>query len=63
MNLKDIERIMKENGKSETFERYEIPYRRFKSRSTSKEIKLKEIIFFIERRIYVYKKSHELHRR
>ena len=49
MDLKDIERIMKENGKSETIERYEIPYRRFKSRSTSKEIKLKEIIFFIEK--------------
>mgnify|MGYP000857141659 CR=1 FL=1 len=49
INLEDIEKVMKENGKPETFEKYEIPYRRFKSRSTSKEIKLKEIIFFIEK--------------
>ena len=49
VSLEEIERIMKKNGKPETFEKYEIPYRRFKSRSTSKEIKLKEIIFFIEK--------------
>lgn len=49
MSLEDIERIMKQFGKHDTYKVYEIPYRRFKSRNLTKQNKLKEFLFYIEK--------------
>lgn len=49
MTLQDIEMIMKQFGKKNTFKIYEIPYRRFKSRSLANQEKLKEFLFYVEK--------------
>ena len=49
MSTTEIEQIMKEFGKPETYHVYEIPYRRFKSRELTKQDKLKEYLFYIEK--------------
>lgn len=49
MTVDDIESIMKQYGNSDTYKAYEIPYRRFKSRDLTKQDKLKEFLFYIEK--------------
>lgn len=49
MSVDDIEAIMKQLGKSDTYKVFEIPYRRFKSRDLTKRDKLKEFLFYIEK--------------
>lgn len=49
MSLEDIEKTMKKFGKPETYQVFEIPYRRFKSRSLKNNDKLKELIIYIEK--------------
>lgn len=51
MKVKDIEEIMKRHGKPETFKIYEIPYRRYKSRSVNETERLKELLFYIEKQV------------
>ena len=50
MKESEIEQVMKSVGKENTFKKYEIPYRRFKSRKTNFEGTVKEYLFFIEKR-------------
>jgi adenine-specific DNA-methyltransferase len=49
MSVDNIESIMRQFGKSDTYKVYEIPYRRFKSRDLNKKDKLKEFLFYIEK--------------
>lgn len=49
MTVEDIEYIMKEYGKPETFEIYQIPYRRYKSRAQGEKEALKELLIYIEK--------------
>lgn len=49
MSVEDIEVVMKKYGKENTYKVYEIPYRRFKSRDLTKQDKLKEFLFYIEK--------------
>lgn len=51
MTSEQIETIMKNNGIKETFRVFEIPYRRFKSRSTEHNGSVHEYIFYIEKEI------------
>lgn len=52
MSLEDIEKIMKEYGKPNTFEVNRIPYRRFKSRSDSNlSDELSELLIYIEKEV------------
>jgi len=46
-----IEEIMKTYGMAHTFELKEIPYRRFKSRRETEPRSLKELIFYIEKKV------------
>lgn len=49
MSCEEIEAVMKKYGKSETFEIYWIPYRRYKSRGQSEKEELKEMLVYIEK--------------
>ena len=49
MSCEEIERVMKKYGKSDTFQIYWIPYRRYKSREQGKKEQLKEMLVYIER--------------
>lgn len=49
MSKKDIENILKSFCKSSTYKLYEVPYRRFKSRSTNFNGKIKEFLFYIKK--------------
>ncbi|MBE6083572.1 MAG: adenine methyltransferase [Tissierellaceae bacterium] len=49
MSVHDIEKVMKQQGKPSSFFIYEIPYRRYKSRELTKQDKLKEFLFYIEK--------------
>jgi hypothetical protein len=51
MPIDSIEEIMKLHGKPETFEKIEIPYRRFKSRKTPFIGILKELLIYIEKEV------------
>lgn len=51
MTVEDIENIMKKFGNPETYKKYEIPYRRYKSRKTSNNKELKEYLFYIEKEV------------
>lgn len=51
MTVSEIEEIMKKYGKSETFQIYEIPYRRYKSRSVNETERLKELLIYIEKQV------------
>lgn len=51
MTSDEIEKILKKYGKSETFKRYEFPYRRYKSKIIKEKDELKEYIFFIKKEI------------
>lgn len=50
MNISDIEKILKQYGKPETFKMYNIPYRRYKSRELKVQSELKELLLYIENR-------------
>lgn len=49
MSVEEIESIMKQYGKVDTYKVYEIPYRRFKSRDLTKQDKLKELLFYVQK--------------
>lgn len=49
MSVEDIETIMKQYGEGETYQLYEIPYRRYKSRDLTMKHKLHEYLFYIEK--------------
>jgi adenine-specific DNA-methyltransferase len=49
MTSDQIESVMKKIGKEETFRIIEIPYRRFKSRSTNHDGEIHEFIYYIEK--------------
>lgn len=49
MSVDEIESIMKQYGKEDTYKAYEIPYRRYKSRDLTKQDKLKEFLFYVEK--------------
>lgn len=51
MKVSDIEKILKKYGIPETFKIYEIPYRRFKSRETDSTHQLKELLFYVRKKI------------
>ena len=51
MGIQDIENILKRYGIPETFKMYEIPYRRFKSRKSATITQLKELLFYIRKKI------------
>lgn len=49
MTVDEIEEIMKNYGKPDTFKIYWIPYRRYKSRTQGEKEELKEILVYIEK--------------
>lgn len=49
MTVEEITEIMKNYGKSDTFQIYWIPYRRYKSRAQAEKKELKEILVYIEK--------------
>jgi adenine-specific DNA-methyltransferase len=51
MSIKDIESTLKKYGQEKTFKRYEIPYRRFKSRKGKVENNLRELLFYIRKNV------------
>jgi len=51
MTVKCVENIMKTYGIPQTFELIQIPYRRFKSRSETELGGLKELLFYIEKKV------------
>jgi adenine-specific DNA-methyltransferase len=51
MPVEDIEAVMKKYGKPETFQIYEIPYRRYKSRKVKETDRLKELLIYIEKQV------------
>lgn len=51
MNIDNMEAIMKQYGKPETFQVYEIPYRRYKSRNLTLKGQLKELIMYVEKEV------------
>lgn len=51
MTVPEIEEAMKKYGKPETFQIYEIPYRRYKSRKVKETERLKELLFYIEKQV------------
>ncbi len=53
MSIDDIEIIMKKFGKEDTYKVYEIPYKRFKSRTLTKKDNLKEFLFYIEKEVCI----------
>jgi adenine-specific DNA-methyltransferase len=51
MSVREIEEVMKKYGKPETFQIYEIPYRRYKSRKVKETERLKELLIYIEKQV------------
>lgn len=49
MSVSDIEEVMKRYGKENTFQIYEIPYRRYKSRNATLTDQLKELLVYVEK--------------
>ena len=49
MSVEDIEAIMKKYGIADTFRIYEIPYRRYKSRTQGKKDELKELLVYVRK--------------
>ena len=49
MSVEDIEAVMKKYGIAETFRIYEIPYRRYKSRTQGKKDELKELLVYVRK--------------
>ena len=49
MSVNDIENIMKKYGSPSSFRIYEIPYRRFKSRTQQRKEDLKELLFYVRK--------------
>lgn len=49
MTVQEIESVMKEYGKPDTFQIYWIPYRRYKSRAQEEKEQLKEMMVYIEK--------------
>lgn len=49
MTIDDIECVMKQFGKPETFQIYKIPYRRYKSRKLTKTDELNELLIYVEK--------------
>ena len=46
MTFEEIEEILKRHGEPESFKRYDIPYRKYKSKINKEERTLYEYIFF-----------------
>ncbi len=51
MPVNEIEEAMKKYGRPETFQIYEIPYRRYKSRKVKETERLKELLVYIEKQV------------
>lgn len=51
MTVNEIEEAMKKYGRPETFQIYEIPYRRYKSRKMKETERLKELLVYIEKQV------------
>ena len=51
MAMEEIEAVMKKYGKPETYQVYEIPYRRYKSRKVKETERLKELLVYIEKQV------------
>lgn len=51
MTVDEIEKAMKKYGKPETFQIYEIPYRRYKSRKVKETERLRELLFYMEKQV------------
>lgn len=49
MNITDIEKILKNYGKADTYKLLKIPYRRFKSRETNSKKQLHELLFYVRK--------------
>ncbi|MBR1853595.1 MAG: DNA adenine methylase [Lachnospiraceae bacterium] len=49
MSVSDIEEVMKKYGKEGTFKIYEIPYRRYKSRTLTMTDQLRELLVYVEK--------------
>lgn len=49
MSIADIEAVMKQYGKPETFEITRIDYRRYKSRTLTNNDKLCELLIYVEK--------------
>ncbi len=51
MSIEDIENVLKEHGKKETYQLTKIPYRRYKHRAGDIEHDLHELLFYIEKEV------------
>lgn len=49
MSVEQIEKVMKKHGIAESYEQYEIPYRKYKSSKIKKENKVSEYLFYIRK--------------
>ncbi|MBM6725696.1 DNA adenine methylase [Megamonas funiformis] len=52
MSIKDIEDIMRTYGISDSFELYKIPYRRYKSKKSTKTDELNELLIYVRKGVY-----------
>ncbi len=51
MSFDEIEQILKKYGIPETYKRYDIPYRKYKSKKTKEEKTLYEYLFFVKKKL------------
>lgn len=51
MTFEEIEEILKRHGEPESFKRYDIPYRKYKSKINKEERTLYEYIFFVKKKV------------
>ena len=51
MDFAEIEAILKKHGQEETFKRYDIPYRKYKSKINKQEQTLYEYLFYIRKKV------------
>lgn len=51
MGFHEIEGVLKKHGIAETYKRYDVPYRKYKSKKTKKEKTLYEYIFYIQKSV------------
>lgn len=51
MDFAEIEEVLKKHGQPETFKRYDIPYRKYKSKINKQEQTLYEYLFYIRKKV------------
>lgn len=51
MSAQEIERVLKKRGLESSYRRYDIPYKKYKSKIPSEENELKEYIFYVRKKI------------